>query len=81
MTLARSMRGYPAEIMLAVLKDGAVGKKAEEIDLPVFRVKRKFRGDPGVILRLARLMKSQRIDISADYLLYSLPARNLSLFW
>lgn len=57
------MREYPAEIMLAVLKDGAVGKKAEEIDLPVFRVKRKFRGDPGVILRLARLMKSERIDI------------------
>ena len=63
MTLARGMREFPVEIMLAVLKDGTVSDKAREIDLPVFPVKRKFRGDLSVVFRMASLIREMRIDI------------------
>ncbi len=71
LNLARALEGSPVEIRLAVLKDGAVRRKAEDLGLPVLLVQRKFRGDPTVVLRLARLMRRERIDIVHTHTLNS----------
>jgi glycosyltransferase involved in cell wall biosynthesis len=63
LTLARALLSFPVVPTLAVLKDGMVSVKAREAEVPVLPVKRAFRGDPSVIVRLARLMRQQETDI------------------
>jgi glycosyltransferase involved in cell wall biosynthesis len=63
LTLARALRQFPVEPVLAVLKNGAVAEKAGEIELPLFRVQRKFRGDVSAVVRLAGLIRRESIDL------------------
>ncbi|GAB4339421.1 MAG: glycosyltransferase family 4 protein [Candidatus Abyssubacteria bacterium] len=63
LTLARALLSFPVEPKLAVLKDGMVRVKAHEANVPIMRVKRAFRGDPSVILRLAGLIRREHIDV------------------
>lgn len=63
LSLLRCMKLQGVEPQAAFLQDNSLLRRAREEGLPVIETYRRSRYDVGVILRLARLLKQEKVDL------------------
>lgn len=69
LSLLRGFRGRPVEMSLAVFTEGPLSKAARDLGVEVHVLPKRFRGDPGPLVDLERLIRARGMDVVHTHLI------------